>query len=156
MFLLLFIICRSTKAVCWCSDWSVANPTHSRRQWGQGFESEVDNEGGSQVLQPSLLVWWGLYHLMDTMWKEAYLLLPRNQIHLWPWHLLWPRGTYMFGLHLYYDAWLIFLMHVDLVLMLNQCYLGLLKCNESLKLCSSRRKRKINIKLIFRRFGHIC
>lgn len=62
--------------------------------------------------------------------------------------------TCMFGLHLYYDARLFFLMLI-LCLCLNQCYLGLLKCNKSLKLCSSRRKSKINIKLIFRRFGHV-
>lgn len=87
--------CRSTKAICWCSNWSAANSAHPRRQRGKGFESEADNERRGEAFQPGLSVWWRLNPLMDTMRKEAHLLLPWHQIPLRPWHLLWQRGMHL-------------------------------------------------------------
>lgn len=88
-------IVRSTEAICWCCDWSIANTADSWWQWRKGFKSKVDNERGSEEFQPCLPVWWRLYYLMDSLWKEVDMFLPWHQILLWPWHLLWQWGIYL-------------------------------------------------------------
>lgn len=86
--------CRSTEAVCRCSDRSAANSADSWWQWGEGIESEAHNERGSQVFQSSLPLRWRLHHFMDSLRKEAHLLLPGHQVLLRPRHLLRQRGTH--------------------------------------------------------------